>query len=79
MPPHNKNVPTLGTGTPGTSGGKSTVTVDVDQTATSYRVFGDTTKAATLAMARRMVEEGFDPSTPLAADGVSLLRIDQAV
>jgi len=47
--------------------------------AARYVCSGDTILHATLALARRLVEQGCDPTTPLAVDGVTLARIDMAV
>ncbi len=67
------------TGTSGTNvRGEVTATLSITNGPT-YTCGGGDLRHATLALARRLVEAGYDPTTPLTVGVVSLSRIDQAV
>jgi hypothetical protein len=67
------------TATPGTNADGSRSATVTTGNGTTYVANGVDLTHATLALARRLVEEGYDPTTALVANGVTLADLSMAI
>lgn len=73
-----RDQPVTITGTAGSANAFGNATATVTINGSTYTCAGDTQKLADLALARRLVEEGYEPTTSLVVGAVTIADIISA-